>query len=120
MLDLDQVRLESAQLKAELGHLPSNKFPGTHAVVSARLLFLEKCEKGLVASAQSIAAGYAPDPAWEEQKRQERIEMMKSAIPPLQGELTRVPVWDTARREQIEAAIANYEKQVNKLEAQAV
>jgi septal ring factor EnvC (AmiA/AmiB activator) len=116
MLSLDQTRLESAQLQAELGHLPSSKFPGVHAIVTDRLDFLRRHERGLVASAQSIAAGYAPPhPSEVKAKRQERITALRSAIPPLRAEMARTPVWDWQKRQQLEAAIANYESQVQKL-----
>jgi hypothetical protein len=120
MLSLDAIRLESARLQAELTHLSPDEFPAVHATITARLVALKQGEEAWERSAAAQRASCKPDPVWEQQKLQERITALRSGIPPLQVELTRVPVWDTARREQIEAAIANYEKQVEELEAQVV
>lgn len=121
MLSLDQTRLESAQLKAELGHLSSSKFPGVHAIVTARLDFLSRHERGLIACAQSQAASFAPPPPSEvEEKRQRAIEVLKASIAALRGQFVFIPAWDTLRRDQVEGAIREHEEGIKKLEEQAI
>lgn len=121
MLSLDQIRLESAQLAGELAHLPSSEFPTVHALVSVRLAALKRSEEAWLASARAQAINcQPPHPSWVEHQRQERITTMKNAIPPLRGELARTPEWDWQKRQQLEGAIAEYERKVEELEAQPV